>query len=67
MLIERYKDEDQANMVELIVNLAREHAIWFSQAHESLYVCKYQEQYARVVPYLINSIQDRHLRFAVAA
>ena len=45
MLIERYQDEDENNMLALIKNLSMENSIWFSQAHESLYVCKFQEQF----------------------
>jgi hypothetical protein len=41
MLIERYQDEDENNMLALIKNLAIENSVWFSQAHEALYVCKF--------------------------
>ena len=40
MLVEAYKIQDEASMMELITNLAKESGVWFSQAHESLYVCK---------------------------
>ena len=40
MLLERYEEQDESSYLELISNLAREHAIWFSQGHESMYVCK---------------------------
>ena len=30
MLIERYKDEDEPNMLELIINQSKENSIWFS-------------------------------------
>lgn len=41
MLIERYQEGDENNMLALIKNLALENSIWFSQAHEALYVCKF--------------------------
>lgn len=41
MLIQNYKDDDEPNMLELMKNLCKENSIWFSQAHESLYVCKF--------------------------
>ena len=43
MLIERYQDEDENNMLALIKNLTTENSLWFSQAHEALYVCRFQE------------------------
>jgi len=43
MLVDRYQNDDEANMLELITNLMKENSIWFSQAHETLYVCKFQE------------------------
>lgn len=67
MLVEKYGEEDEVNMLELMINLTKEHSLWFSQVHESLYTCKYLSQFAKVAPFLINSIQDRHLRFAIAA
>lgn len=47
--------------------MTKEHALWFSQAHETLYVCKQQEIAAIVAPYLMNSVFDNHLRFALCA
>ena len=66
-LVARYEENDEQNLHELIVNLAKEHAIWFSQAHESLYTTKLESEFAKVAPYLLASIQDRHLRFALGA
>ena len=43
MLITSYKDDDENGMLELIKTLATENAVWFSQAHEALYVCKIQQ------------------------
>lgn len=67
MILERYREGDDVNVVEMIINLTKEHSVWFSQAHEALYACKFQEQVSRVGPFLINAIQDSHLRFALAA
>ena len=50
-----------------MLNLAKEHAIWFSQAHECLYTTKLESEFGKVVPHLMSSIQDRHLRFAIGA
>jgi hypothetical protein len=43
MLVSRYQDEDESNMLELIRTMATENSMWFSQAHEALYVCKLQQ------------------------
>ena len=43
MLISQYQDEDESSMLELIKTIATENAVWFSQAHEALYVCKIQQ------------------------
>lgn len=40
MLLLRYVEQDEASMLELIINLSKEKSLWFSQAHESMYVCK---------------------------
>lgn len=56
MLISRYQDEDENSMLELIKTIATENALWFSQAHEALYVCKIQQQFEQVAPYLMNAI-----------
>ena len=67
MLVEAYKAQDEASMMELITNLAKESGVWFSQAHESLYVCKIPAQFAEVSTYLMSSMIDRHIRFAIGA
>lgn len=67
MIIERYGEEDYANVIELIINLCKQYALWFSQAHEAMFVLKFQEEFNKVAPFLMNSIQDRHLRFAISA
>ena len=41
MIIERYGEEDYANVIELIINLCKQYALWFSQAHEAMFVCKF--------------------------
>jgi hypothetical protein len=43
MLISRYQDEDENSIIELIKTMATENSVWFSQAHEALYVCKLQQ------------------------
>lgn len=67
MLLDRYQEGDDQNIMHMITNMTMEHSLWFSQAHESLYVCKFIEQAARVGPYLMSSIFDSHLRFAIIA
>lgn len=67
MLIDRYSEGDDQNIMHMITNMTKEHSLWFSQAHESLYVCKFIEQAARVGPFLMSSIYDSHLRFAIIA
>jgi hypothetical protein len=67
MLVESYRINDEASMIELITNLSKENGIWFSQAYESLFVCKYPSQFAQVGTHLMNSIMDRHNRYAIAA
>jgi hypothetical protein len=67
MVVERYEEQDEENMVEYITNLALQHSLWFSQAHEALFLCKYPNQFQRVAPFLISQIMDRHLRFAIGA
>lgn len=67
MLLERYEEQDDTSCMELICNLCKENAIWFSQGHESMYVCKAPNQFTMVAPYILGSVQDRHIRFAIAA
>ena len=66
-LVTRYEEDDELNLLELMVTLSKEHAIWFSQAHEALYTTKLESEFGKVAPYLLASIQDRHLRFALGA
>lgn len=65
ILLDRYQEGDDLNIQEMIINLTKEYSLWFSQAHEALYVCKQHEQAVKVIPYLMNAIQDSHLRFAM--
>lgn len=67
MIVDRYQEGDEQNMLHMITNMTREHSLWFSQAHEALYVCKFQEQAAMVGPHLLGSVYDSHLRFALCA
>jgi Ran GTPase-activating protein (RanGAP) involved in mRNA processing and transport len=66
LLLERYKDQDENSAVEFITALAQQHSLWFSQAHEALYVCKLPTQFSRVAPFVMGQMADRHLRFAIA-
>mmetsp|Transcript_33576 Transcript_33576/g.51649 ORF Transcript_33576/g.51649 Transcript_33576/m.51649 type:complete len:80 (-) Transcript_33576:965-1204(-) len=67
MLLERYTEQDDANLLELMINLVNEHQVWFSQAHEALYACKDPTQFQKVVPAMMMSVIDRHVRFALSA
>lgn len=65
MLIQSYTDEDECNQAELIKNLAKEHMMWTHQAFELLHTFRDQGTYVKIVPFLMNRIKDRHMRFSL--
>jgi len=48
-------------------SLGSEHFLWTRQAMELMYSFKNQEALAKVAPYLMNRIIDRHNRFALVS
>lgn len=65
MLLIGYQNDEESNNLELIKNLAKEHMIWSKQGLEILHVFRNIENFAEVVPFLINRIADRHNRFSL--
>lgn len=43
ILEDRYRDGDDLNITQIILNMTKEYSMWFSQAHETLYFCKNHE------------------------
>ena len=67
MIAQCYRDEDEQNQEELVRNLAREHMLWTRQAFEILYSFKNLEALAKIAPFLMNRVVDRHNRFALVS
>lgn len=53
------------NQEELVRSLGTEHVLWARQAADLMFSFKNQEALAKVVPYLMNRVLDRHNRFAL--
>jgi hypothetical protein len=65
MIAKCYQDEDEQNQEEMVRNLAREHILWARQAMEIMYSFKNVESLAKIAPFLMNRVVDRHNRFAM--
>jgi len=63
LLLECYDKEDEGNMEELVKNLGKEACIWARQGYEVLHAFKEEDQFEKVVPYLMGIVADRHARF----
>ena len=67
MIAQCYQDEDESNQEEMVRNLAREHMLWARQAMELMYSFKNLESLAKIAPFLMNRVVDRHNRFALVS
>lgn len=60
-----YQEEDEQNQEELVKNLSRQYMLWTRQALEILYSFKNVDSFAKIAPFLMNRVADRHNRFAL--
>jgi 23S rRNA C2498 (ribose-2'-O)-methylase RlmM len=67
LIVQCYNDEDEQNQEDLIRSLAREHMLWARQASELMASFKNLEQLAKIAPFLMNRVVDRHNRFAMVS
>jgi hypothetical protein len=67
MICQCYKDEDEQNQEELVRGLSRDYMLWARQAVDLMYSFKNIEIFAKIAPFLMNKIADRHNRFAMVS
>jgi hypothetical protein len=67
MIGQCYREEDEQNQEELVRNMGKDNLVWARQALEVLYSFKNIEIFAKIAPYLMNRVADRHNRFSLVS